>query len=435
MKKTMLSYLCATTLIATMLLGTSCKKDYTDPSNPTEDKVFNSPTGMTNVCIGLQRWYTLGRASNLYNTVTTTAMVTREMRLLNPGNLPEFQLSQGGATVDGTNTMLGGLWSSSNKIIYDADRVLENAPKLADKSYAAGLVGYASLFKALALGNLSMYWEQVPDGIGTAVKFMPRSAGYDRAVSVIDNALSTLQANPPTSSFTSLLPPGLELSNTLQALKARYLVLNGKYAQALVAANLVDLNRRSTFNFEAANPNTLFDVHASNFNNCQPVDSTMGLPVSLAPALADQRVPFYMAVTTSTASRFALRGFATTAATAFPIFLPGEITLIKAECLARQATPDLNGAIAELNKVVTKTATQDIYGVGAALPALPNTLTQTQVLDEIYKNRCIELYVSGLKLEDMRRFGRPNAERTRNFMPYPFRERDNNPNTPPDPAF
>jgi hypothetical protein len=212
-------------------------------------------------------------------------------------------------------------------------------------------------------------------------------------------------------------------------------VLNGKYAQALVAANLVDLNRRSTFNFEAANPNTLFDVHASNFNNCQPVDSTMGLPVSLAPALTDQRVPFYMAVTTSTASRFALRGFATTAATAFPIFLPGEITLIRAECLARQATPDLNGAIAELNKVVTKTAAQDIYGVGAALPALPNTLTQTQVLDEIYKNRCIELYVSGLKLEDMRRFGRPNAERTRNFMPYPFRERDNNPNTPPDPAF
>jgi hypothetical protein len=38
-------------------------------------------------------------------------------------------------------------------------------------------------------------------------------------------------------------------------------------------------------------------------------------------------------------------------------------------------------------------------------------------------------------LEDMRRFGRPVAERTRNLMPYPFRERDNNPNTPPDPPF
>ena len=42
--------------------------------------------------------------------------------------------------------------------------------------------------------------------------------------------------------------------------------------------------------------------------------------------------------------------------------------------------------------------------------------------------------MSGLKLEDMRRFSRPASERTRNFMPYPFRERDNNTNTPADPA-
>ena len=60
---------------------------------------------------------------------------------------------------------------------------------------------------------------------------------------------------------------------------------------------------------------------------------------------------------------------------------------------------------------------------------------KTEILDEIYKNRCIELYMSGLKLEDMRRFGRPLTERKRNFFPYPFRERDGNPNTPSDPSF
>jgi hypothetical protein len=57
---------------------------------------------------------------------------------------------------------------------------------------------------------------------------------------------------------------------------------------------------------------------------------------------------------------------------------------------------------------------------------------------DIYQQRCIELYMSGLKLEDSRRFGRPGpgqpgAERSRNFYPYPTVERDNNPNTPPDP--
>ncbi|MEY3620470.1 MAG: hypothetical protein RLZZ391_836, partial [Bacteroidota bacterium] len=44
-------------------------------------------------------------------------------------------------------------------------------------------------------------------------------------------------------------------------------------------------------------------------------------------------------------------------------------------------------------------------------------------------------YMSGLKLEDMRRFGRATTERKRNFFPYPFKERDGNPNTPADPSF
>jgi starch-binding outer membrane protein, SusD/RagB family len=108
------------------------------------------------------------------------------------------------------------------------------------------------------------------------------------------------------------------------------------------------------------------------------------------------------------------------------------MTLIKAEVYARQN--DLVNALTELNNVVTKQPANDPYGVGAALP--PSVAaTQDDLLNEIYKNRCIELYMSGLKLEDMRRFGRPDTEKKRNFLPYPFLERDNNPNTPPDPAF
>ena len=79
-------------------------------------------------------------------------------------------------------------------------------------------------------------------------------------------------------------------------------------------------------------------------------------------------------------------------------------------------------------------ATADLFKVGAGLSA-STASTSTEILDEIYKNRCIELYMSGLKLEDMRRFGRPLTERKRNFFPYPFRERDGNPNTPSDPSF
>ena len=111
------------------------------------------------------------------------------------------------------------------------------------------------------------------------------------------------------------------------------------------------------------------------------------------------------------------------------------MTLIKAEAYARMDPPDLANALAELNKVITKKPANDPFGVGADLPALGGPLTQQQLLDEIYRQRSIELFLSGLRLEDMRRFGRPLTERKRNFLPYPFLERDNNKNTPTDPAF
>ena len=107
--------------------------------------------------------------------------------------------------------------------------------------------------------------------------------------------------------------------------------------------------------------------------------------------------------------------------------------LIKAEAYARQN--QLPQAVIELNKVLTKQPANDPFGVGANLPAYSGPVTQADILLEIYRQRRIELFMSGLSLEDMRRFGRASTEKKRNFFPYPFRERDNNPNTPADPTF
>jgi starch-binding outer membrane protein, SusD/RagB family len=422
-------------LLAVLLSGlVGCKKDYTDPSRATDDKVFTSVKGLTGVTIGLQRVYTLGRASSLFNLVSIDALTTNQVFLLNPGNLPEFQLNAGGAFVDGTNTMLAGIWTTSNKIVYDADLVIANAASLPDKGYASGLIGYATIFKALSIGNMSMFWERVPDGTGQNVTFITRTEGFTKAIAAIDQALAAISANPIPAAFTSSMPAGIDIVNTLQALKARYSLFIGNFAQALTAANAVDLTKRSTLNADAQNPNVIFDVCTSNFNVYQPLDSTMGLPVAVAPALTDKRVPFYIGLSGAPAYRWVIRGFATAPASAYPIYLPGEIILIKAECYARQSSPDLNNALIELNKVVTKTPAADAFGVGADLPSIAGPLTQAQLLDQIYRHRCIELYMSGLKLEDSRRFSRPATERKRTFFPYPFRERDNNPNTPADPA-
>ena len=419
-------------VFAGALLPIGCKKDYTDPNRATDEQVFSSAKGLTGVVTGLQRVYTLGRASNLYNHITINGLTTNELIVVNTGNTAEVQLAAGGTNVDGNNSMLTTYWTNLNKVIYDADKAIESAKTLPDKNFASGLIAYASIFKALSIGGLSQFWEKVPAGIGVSVTFIDRVDGYKKAITVIDEALAAIAANAISAAFISSVPAGIDINNTLHALRARYSLFAGLYPQALVEANLVDLTKKSTFNFDALSLNPLYEVATSTNNVVQPKDSTLGLPVPLQPALTDGRVPFYTSINASIAPRFRIKGFGDAAATAFPIYLPGEMILIKAEAYARAGTPDLVNGTAELNKVVTKN--NDIYGVNANQPAAaPATIAE--LLDQIYRHRSIELFMSGLKLEDMRRFGRPAAERKRNLMPYPLRERDNNPNTPPDPPF
>jgi hypothetical protein len=86
----------------------------------------------------------------------------------------------------------------------------------------------------------------------------------------------------------------------------------------------------------------------------------------------------------------------------------------------------------------------DPLGVNANLPAWTGDETsQSDILEEIYKNRCIELFLTGLRFEDSKRFhpdfvvptsANTTNERNRNYYPYPSIERENNPNTPTDPS-
>lgn len=416
-----------------LLTFTACKKEYKNASGANAQDVLSSSKGLTGVAVGLQRLYTASRPGLLYNSIAANGFVTNEVYLMNSGNIPELQLSTGGTAVDGTNTILSNLWTNANKIIYDADNVITNAASLADKNYAAGLIAYSSVFKAMAIGNMAQYWEKIPSGTGKNVTFITRVEGFTKAIAVIDNALSVMQANTISSAFTANIPAGIDIANTLVALKARYALFAGNYALALSSANLVDLTKKSAFNFDPLTLNPIFEIATSTNNVFQPSNASLGLAGAFAPDPADKRLIFYTA-TSTILPVVRIGGFGLTSTTPFPIYLPGEIMLIKAEALARQTTPDLTNALVELNKVVTKVPSADLFGVGANLTALTGTYTQAQLLDEIYKQRCIELYLSGLKLEDMRRFARPASERKRNFFPYPFVEKDNNTNTPADPA-
>ncbi len=420
-----------------VLLFAACTKDYKNPNAASDSQVLSSAKGLMGITVGLQRTYALSVHPSMMSAVGLT---TGETFVVNSGNTSELNLGNGGAAVDGNNGLLGSIWISNCKVIYDANTVISSAQLVADPGYKSGLIAYASIFKALALGNLSMLWENIPDTIGAPVssptKFVPRAVGYSRALATLDAAIAQVNAAPISALFLSDAPSGLDIVNTLQALRARYALYAGNTSVALAAANAVDATKTSVLNYESLNPNPVFVTVTSSNNIYQPVDSTFGLPVGLRPAVNDARIAFYTTIATSGAPRFRLNGFWNATTRAIPIYLPDEVKLIQAECILRQSNPDLNGAKLILDGILQQTPAQDRLGVGANIAAgYTGTVDATNLLLEVYRNRCIELYLSSNRLEDMRRFGRPNSEMKRRNMPYPFRERDNNPNTPQDPAF
>lgn len=415
----------------------ACKKDYQDPSGPSSEQAYSSPTTLANVAVGLQAWYSRDRVGLLYTTVTSGSLLTGETFVTNPGNTDEAQIGAGGNKILNTNAVVTGMWNVSNKIRYEADSVLRRTGTVVtDKGFASGLIAYATIFKALAIGVQANFWEQIPENTSTpalatgGVTFIPGKQGYALAVTALDNAINTVTATPIGTSFLSNIPASVDIVNTLYALKARYALYAGDYTAAMAAVDKVNLNVQSTLSFNAQITNPIFALVTATNNIYNVVDSTMGLPVPIQPDLADQRIPFYIARPLK--PRFNISGFFKSNLTAVPIYLPGEMLLIKAECYARQH--DVTNGLIYLNKVVTKTPAGDVYGVGAALPAV-SAESEPELLTLIYKHRRIELFMGAQELEDSRRFGRPVTERKRNYFPYPFVERNDNPNTPQDPAF
>ena len=419
---------------ATIFLASSCKKNYINPNAATTDLVFTSAKGMMGVAVGIQRTYALNVA---YGIVDANGLITNETFLLNPGNLSEAQFFAGGISVDNTNALLNNVWTTAHKCIYDANNVINAANTLADKGYASGLIGYATVIKASAMGALCMYWENVADTVGNAsTVFIPRDQGYAKAIAAINKAQSAIAANAISAGFLGDLPAGMDVVNALNALKARFSLFTGNYAAAITASNAVDLTKAVTFNFDAAVPNPIFISVTSTNNVYQPIDSTLGLPIGIRPALNDARVPFYTTINPTIAPRFRLNGFWNTATRPIPVYFADEMRLIRTECLLRQSVPDPITARNILDGILKEAPGADPLGIGANIATgyigLPDVAS---LLTEVYRNRCIELYLSGMKLEDMRRFGRPISERKRNFFPYPINERNNNANTPTDPVF
>ena len=420
-------------LVIVTLFFQSCDKEFLDPSRPDVDEVYGNRDGVIGVANGLQSLWSIGRQSPVYASITANGFSTQELRILNVGNVDEAELSLGASTITAKNGVLRNLWTQSLVIKSEAQKVLDNVNVITNQNERENVIVHASIFKALALGTLIQYYEQVP--IQTA-----KDAAFNSRTQVLSEVINTLLATQPylnTANGFPALVNSIKYKNTVNALLARYYLMSNDYDKALIYANLVDLASKSTFLYDVVRFNPIADSSIIGNNNYQPSNANFGLPVALAPAALDGRKAFYTAIISGSLRAV---GFFDNRQKLIPIYLPGEVTLIKAEAHARKNM--LTDAKTELDKVLTKTAALDAFGIGANLPPYSGSLVsptaKDDILLEIYRNRCIELFMSNLKLEDSRRFNRPglgaNEERNRNYYPYPDSERFNNTNTPADPA-
>lgn len=435
-----------TTLL--LLLGScfpivSCNKEYINPSTASVPSVTTSVDGLMNLCAGLQRRFTIGRQAPLYTAPISGGYSVYALYTLNIGNTDEKELETGKGAVTQRNAIVSQLWTQCLLTRTEAEVVLSNLAVAADPADKVGLKAYASIFYALSMGTLTQFFEQIPLVNGQNATFSPRAEALQKAIDALESVDADLATTNPSAKFLTKVPPGIDIKNTVKALLARYYniksMITGTYDaasgnKALTYAAAASQAIKSEFRFSALNTNPLGEWNFT-VNVFGAIDSTLGLRNGLAPvpAATDPRVGFYISRTGPTT--YPLKAFALNTTASYPVYLPGEMSLIIAENYARQSLfPQSKTA---LDAVRTKTT--DIYGIGASQPAYSGALNMAALLTDIYKQRRLEMFISGQEMEDSRRFARPapnvaGEERNRNFFPYPLIERDNNTSTPTDPT-
>lgn len=426
-----------------LFIASSCKKEYINPSAASGPSVTGNVDGLMNLSAGLQRRFTIGRQSPLYTAPIGGAYSVFALRTLNVGNTAEAELEAGKGAVTQANSIVTQLWAQCLLTKAESETILDNLNVAVDPGDKVGLKAYASIFYALSMGTLCQFFEKIPLVKENNAVFSNRIDVMQKVITMLESADADLATTSPSAKFISRVPAGIDVKNTIKALLARYYnihsMMTGTYNnvsgnKAISFATAASSSVKSEFRFSAATPNPLGEWNLT-VNVFGAIDSTLGLRNGLAPvpASSDPRIGFYISRTGPTT--FPLKAFALNLTASYPVYLPGEMSLIIAENHARQNS--FPASKTALDAVLTKT--NDIYGVNAAQPAYSGALTATALLTEIYRQRRIELFLSGQELEDSRRFARPapNAageERNRTFYPYPQTERDNNTNTPADPA-
>ncbi|HKJ92513.1 MAG TPA: RagB/SusD family nutrient uptake outer membrane protein [Longimicrobiales bacterium] len=401
-----------------------CDLNLQNPNAPTQDQVLSDIEGLKAVAVGMQDEY----ASNVDTYVQAPALVTDEWGTKSRALLAWISLMTG-ENFDNTYGTVEGPWAASYRVIKAANTLIEGVPQSTlGAGFQAGMLGLAHLFKGMALGQLYLHYQQAPIDISSDQPTpAPRGEVLDSALAEFASAKAALQgvSAADLGGFNSTVKgAGLDLMNTINAMMARYSLFKGNDQDAIDAANAVDPTVLSTFDYVSPSINPINDLAFR-------TDYVAGLQSFAADAMAgDQRPAYWLQVGAAAPTGnpadtllYELNQYTSTG-DPYPIYLPDEMKLIKAEALTDLGAANYAQAAALINEVHTQTSSP-VNEPLAGMAAIPNSSlsSETQLLTQIAYERRYELYMQGLRWEDMRRLGTYITDTyTMEFLPTPQQE-------------
>lgn len=403
-------------LVAFSLPTAACELDVQNPNALPEEEVLTTPDGILALAVGMQDLF----ADNIDDFIQGPALATDEW------GTGRRSLSGYRDVLTGDVTRESGLveepWASAYRVVDAANDLVANAPRVGinPPGAATGIVALANLFKAMALGTIIQQFERIildPDA--PSPELQPREIVLDTVLALLESARTDVQglsAGDRGFLASRILGNGFDLPNTINAMLARYYLLDGQFQNAIDAAERVDLTVRSVFPYTAPDVNRICNLSQCGLEYVFPLASFVR---EAEPG--DQRPAFWVDVsaepftgTPNTLVLLPLRMYGERG-DPFLVYVPDEMTLIRAEAHTRLG--DFGRARALINEVRTRTTIPPIAG----LPALPEQAldTEAELLAQIAYERRYELYQQGLRWEDMRRLGQFIAEKP-SLMWYPI---------------
>lgn len=398
--------------------------------------------GINGVYSGFQNGNYYGLRYQLLNDLTTD-------NLNHSGSFPSFaQIDNNSILPD--NAEINNMYNAIYGAINDANTVIAAIPGVTDQTLNKD-ASLAELRTARALFyfDLLRYWGGSVDGygkangVGVSIRTTPTTnvkeadpIARGTEAQVYTQVLADLDFAIGVTSFPNKNSSVYRLSKDFAtSLKSRVQLYRGQFAEAeALATSIISSNRYSLVSganyasmwtskasseaifeleFNPADQNSIaFFYYPSNRGGRNEVTSSASL--NNAHETGDVRKPINFTTTVPTGKT--AKAFRVSTGDDNVIILRlAELYLIRAEARVRKATPDIVGALADLNVIRRRAGLADLV-----------TISSADILEAILQERRVELAHEGHRWFDLRRYNRTSdlniSEPFRNLWPIPQRE-------------